>query len=203
MLERLPDAFGRFPGWYGWKLAILPSWLLIPVQIGIVGIAVLWVLCRRWQRPTREGLRLLVLPALPLLLLMSSAYTAYDTYRSNGDQHGLAPRYLYGMAPLLAVGAVGAIAVIVQRLGLQRTLATAAVPLFATMAAFGIGASFLVAQQAAYFTSDAPLAFQRAGIVAPVTHPKAWLLVLSITWLALLALAVRVARLDRLTPASG
>ena len=114
VLERLPDVFGRLPGWYGWKLAILPSWLLIPVQVGIVGIAVLWVVCRRWQRPTREGLRLLVLPALPVMLLMSSAYTAYDTYRYNGDQHGLAPRYLYGMAPLLAVGAVGAIAAIVR-----------------------------------------------------------------------------------------
>ena len=40
------------------------------------------------------------LASLPFALLLASAYTAWDTFRSNGNQHGLAPRYLYGAVPV-------------------------------------------------------------------------------------------------------
>lgn len=191
LLERLPDAFGRFTGWYGWRNEILPTPILIPLQMALVGLAVGWLVARRWRRPAPESARLLVLAALPVLLLLSSAYTAYDVYVRNGDQHGLAPRYLYGMAPLFAVAVVGALATIVERLGLRSRLDRVSAPALALGALLGVWGSFAFAQRAFYFTSDVTLAFQRAGIVAPVSHPKAWLALLFVAWIALLVQVLR------------
>jgi 4-amino-4-deoxy-L-arabinose transferase-like glycosyltransferase len=191
LLERLPDAFGRFPGWYGWRLDILPPVLLIPIQAALLALPLGWLVCRGWRPPSPAGLRLLVLASMPVLLLLASAYTAYDTYVDNGDQHGLAPRYLYGTAPILAVGVVAALAAIVERLGLRAWIVRRAGLLSAAAVVVGAGASFARAELAAYFTSSVSLAFRRAGVVAPVAHPKAWLLVLGVAGSALLVATVR------------
>jgi 4-amino-4-deoxy-L-arabinose transferase-like glycosyltransferase len=196
LLERLDDVADRFFGRYGWQLANLPSEFLLVAEAGVVVLAVVWLVGRRWRPLTVASARVALLASVPFLLLGASALTAWETYRSNGDEHGLAPRYVYGALPVLAVMFTAALVVLHRRsrigrtpLGRPRHLHAA----FLVLAgAFGVVVSLVVSSHAMYFTTDWTLLFQRAGVVAPVARPKAWLAALGALWLVALAGAVVV-----------
>ena len=119
---RLDTVIDWFPGRYGsypWPFKLLPSGLLLACQLGVVVLLVAWLVARRWTRPTIASLRVALLAAVPFLLFAASAYTAWDTYRSNGYHHGLAPRYVYGGVPVMAVMAAASLGAVAARLRLR------------------------------------------------------------------------------------
>lgn len=181
--DRIPDFIEQIPGRYGWKLINLPgslNWLTM--ALGVVLIAG-WLVARRWRRPTIESARLAALAALPFGLFAAASVAAYDTFHASGEVRGLVPRYLFGAVPVVAVAAAAAMATIGDRLGLARIRGWLAGAVVLLAGAWG-GASFVVVLRGQYQTDDLGTVFQRAGVVAPVANPKAWLAVLTGLWLA-------------------
>lgn len=199
--DRIPDFVEQLPGRYGWKLINLPgslNWLTLAA--GVVLVAG-WLLARRWQRPTIEGARLAVLAALPFGLFVAAAVAAFDTFHASGEVRGLVPRYTFGAAPIAAVGAAAALAAIGRRLRLDRVRSWLAGVIVLLAGAWG-GASFVVVLRGQYQAERLDTIFQRAGVVAPVANPKAWLAVLTALWLAAtVAAAAELVRLDPSDPA--
>jgi uncharacterized membrane protein len=178
-----------FPGRYGsypWPFALLPTWLLRTCQLAVVALAAAWLACRRWHRLNLASLRVALLASMPFVLLASSLYQAWDAYRTNGVHNGLAPRYLYGAVPIMAVMATAAVAAIVQRLRFRPVAFTHALLLVGT-GILGTVVSLVVSLHGMYFTTDWTLLFQRAGVMAPVAHVKAWMSVLAALWTLALA----------------
>jgi 4-amino-4-deoxy-L-arabinose transferase-like glycosyltransferase len=188
---RLGEAFDRFPGRYGWQLANLPEGLLTAVKVGTVALVVVWLVCRRWRRPTIATARVLVLLTAPVLLLLASAFTAWQSYHRNGEEHGLAPRYGYGTVPVLSVALIAALVALHRRwrpgARAQRALEGAFV---VGLGVLGVLVSEVVSAHAVYFTTRTTLLFQRAGIVAPLAHVKAYLAALLVIWLAAMVAVV-------------
>jgi hypothetical protein len=133
----------------------------------------------------------LVLLTAPVLLLLASAFTAWQSYHRNGEEHGLAPRYGYGTVPLLAVALIAALVALHRRWrpgpGLQRALEGAFV---VGLAGLGVVVSQVVSAHANYFTTSTTLLFQRAGIVAPLAHVKAYVAALAVVWAGLMGAVV-------------
>ena len=203
---RLDTVIDWFPGRYGsypWPFALLPSWLLLTCQLGVVLLLVAWLVARRWRRPTVESLRVALLAAVPFLLFAASAYTAWDTYRSNGYHHGLAPRYVYGGVPIMAVMAAASLGAVRRRLAL-RGVPTLHAVLLVGSAVLGIVVSLAVCLHGMYFTTDWTTVFQRAGIMAPVAHVKAVLALVGLLWAGAIGGAAWLAwrRLERPTGAA-
>jgi 4-amino-4-deoxy-L-arabinose transferase-like glycosyltransferase len=194
LVDRLDDVGDRFFGRYSWQNETLPSELLVVAQVGVLLLALAWLVGRRWRPLGLDSLRVALLASVPFLLLGASALTAWETYRSNGEEHGLAPRYLYGAVPVLAVMLTAALVVVQRRLA-PRHAAAGHAAFLVLAGALGVVVSLAVSAHAMYFTTDWTLVFQRAGIVAPVSRPKAWLAVLGLLWVAAtLAAAWLVAR---------
>ena len=197
---RLDTVIDWFPGRYGsypWPFKLLPSGLLLACQLGVVVLLVAWLVARRWTRPTIASLRVALLAAVPFLLFAASAYTAWDTYRSNGYHHGLAPRYVYGGVPVMAVMAAASLGAVAARLRLRGVPQLHALLLVGS-GILGTVVSLAVCLHGMYFTTDWTTLFQRAGIMAPVAHIKAVLAVLAVLWTAAIAGAAWLAwrRLD-------
>jgi 4-amino-4-deoxy-L-arabinose transferase-like glycosyltransferase len=190
-VHRIRDVLDRFPGRYGWQLTNLPGGLLVAVQVGTLALLVGWLVCRRWRRPSADSARVLVMASVPVLLLVASAYTAWQTYHSNGDEHGLAPRYVYGSVPVLSVMVIAALVAIRSRVRMPaRASRWVQAGLVVGLGGMGVVVSQVVSAHAMYFTTDAKLLFQRAGIVAPVPHLKVWVVLLAMLWTAAMATVV-------------
>ncbi|HJR26799.1 MAG TPA: glycosyltransferase family 39 protein [Acidimicrobiales bacterium] len=186
---RLDTVIDWFPGRYGsypWPFALLPSGLLLACQLGVVLLLAAWLVTRDWRRPTVASARVALLAAVPFLLFAASAYTAWDTYQSNGYHHGLAPRYVYGAVPIMAVMAAASLGAVRRRLRLQGVPALHAALLVGS-AVLGTVVSLVVALHGMYFTTDWTTLFQRAGIMAPVAHVKAVLALVALLWTAAIA----------------
>jgi hypothetical protein len=186
---RLDTVIDWFPGRYGsypWPFKLLPEGLLVACQLGVVLLLVAWLVTRDWRRPTIESARVALLAAVPFLLFAASAYTAWDTFRSNGTHHGLAPRYVYGGVPIMAVMAAASLGAVRRRLRLRGVPALHAV-LVVGSAVLGTVVSLAVCLHGMYFTTDWTTLFQRAGIMAPVAHVKAVLALIAVLWVAAIA----------------
>jgi hypothetical protein len=180
----LPGKYGYYPG----PFIVLPTALRIFCQVGALVLIIAWLVCRRWRRPDRASLRLAVLVALPVLLVLASVVSSWDSYRKNGYFYGMAPRYAYGAVPVLAVMLTAALAAIGDRFRPLRPERFQAALLPAT-ALIGVATALAMNLRATYFTSDLALTFRRAGVIAPVTHAKAWLVLLVLGWIGVVAAA--------------
>lgn len=193
LIDWLPGKYGYYPG----PFVVLPPALRIFCQLGALALIVGWLACRRWRRPTMGSVRVLVLVALPVLLVLASVVSSWDAYRRNGYFYGMAPRYAYGAVPVLAVMLTAALAAVGDRFRPLRPARFHA-GLLAATAVIGVGAALAMNLRATYFTTDLALTFRRAGVIAPVTHPKAWLALLAVGWTAVLAGAAWQLLTDRI-----
>lgn len=205
VFDQLPLFGGRFWGLYGFPLVRAPEPWRIGGNVAVIVVVAAWLACRRWRRPTPQGLRALVLAAVPLALFGAVAWASFDVYRTNGEVRGLAPRYVYLALPVLAVALVGALRSVAARLRLAPAGARARNGLLAlglaAVAAVGSAGSFVVAMRGRYQTSSLAEALERAGVVSPVAGPGPVLGAILAAWLA--AVLAAVALSWRSLPAEG
>jgi hypothetical protein len=90
----------------------------------------------------------------------------------------------------MAVMATAVVVAVVGRLRNRRFVPFAHALLLLGSAVLGTVVSLVVSLQGMYFTTNLRLLFQRAGVMAPVSHVKAWMALLALLWgLSLLAAA--------------
>jgi|GEM_PF-4489208 len=188
--DRIPEFVQRFPGVYGWLSVKTPTIVQVLFVAVVAVLAVGWLagwLHGRRRHPGAGGSRYLLLAAVPVGLFVSAAYSSYSTYHRNGEIRGLAPRYVYGAIPVLAVGAVAAVGMLARGRLRRDRLATALA--FAGVAVAGVGGSFLVAMRGQYASASLSVVAGRAGVVAPVAHPLRWIAAIAVVWVAGVATA--------------
>jgi 4-amino-4-deoxy-L-arabinose transferase-like glycosyltransferase len=186
LFERSSFFADRFGGLYGCCATVMLSstWRTI-VELVLLALIIGWLVRRRWTRPTPFGWRLFVLGAAPVLLFLAVALSSYDTFRRNGEIRGMWPRYVYGAVPVLAVGVAALIASAGDRL--RRIPQWAVAVAVAGLVGGGVGVSFFEAMRGVYDTSSLSVMIDRAGIVAPVSHPARWLAAIGLLWIVTLA----------------
>jgi hypothetical protein len=202
--DRWPGFADQFFGRYGWKLITPTGWITTATQLVILAVAVGWLVIRvrSERRPAGDDRRVaLGLAALPALLFVGALVAAYQSYRSHGQVSGFSPRYIYGAMPVLAVALMAGITTIVERLARPRVV----VVQLATVAAVALwgAVAVVIDLRGQYQTSSWGLLFQRAGVVAPVAHPKAWLLLIAVGWAAAVVGAIGVVGRTERVPASA
>ncbi len=196
VLDQLALFGGRFWGLYGFPLVTVAEPWRTGLNVAVVAVVAAWLACRRWGRPTAQGLRWLVLAAVPLALFVAVAWASFDVYRTNGEERGLAPRYVYLALPALAVGLIGALSTIGSRVGLaaagDRTRGRLLALGLAAVAVVGSAGSFVVAMRGRYQTTSLAELADRAAAVAPVADPVGLLAALGACWLVAVAAAVAI-----------
>jgi hypothetical protein len=192
--KKLPTLVARFWGTYSEPVSFLSVPVRYTLSVLAVLLAVAWLVCRRWTRPTLSDLRWWLLAAVPGALAMGTLYASFDAYLRNGEVRGLAPRYVYAAAAVLSIGAVGAFATVARRLVPARRhglLAGAGVVLLGA----GAVASLIKAVTNSYGTASLSELRHRAPAVAPIGKPAPVAAVLVVLWVvALVAAVVAVAR---------
>ncbi len=187
--DQTPEFANRFSGVYGWLSVQLPGWARALFQLGVLGSFVAWLGLRRWGRPRPSEARFAVLALAPLLLFLATTWTSFTTFRANGEVRGMAPRYVYGSVPVLAVAAVAALAAIASRTKWLRSGRVVALSLL-VVAFAGVVVSFVEAMRGLYATSSLHEMMGRAGVVAPVSRPTLFVVAAAVMWtMAMLATA--------------
>jgi 4-amino-4-deoxy-L-arabinose transferase-like glycosyltransferase len=192
--QKLPTLVGRFFGTYNVPVTYLARPVQLALGLVVVALGVAWLVLRRWRRPQWSDLGWLLLAGVPASLALGTLYASVDGYRYTGKLRGLAPRYLYPAAPLLAIGAVAALAVLARRW--SRSWRWAA-PAGMAVLALAAGLSVLRCIQGAFGTSSWAVIAHRARAVSPIGRPMEVALALGVLWLAALgATAWRLSAVD-------
>jgi 4-amino-4-deoxy-L-arabinose transferase-like glycosyltransferase len=197
--KKLPTLAGRVFVTFDAPVTFLQDPVRHALVLAVAVMAVAWFLLRRWRRPRAAEIRIGVLAGVPLALALGTLYASVDGYRYTGQLRGLSPRYVYPGIPVLAIGAVAAIATIADRLRLRawRPLALTGV----TLLAAGAAATIARAVQGNYSSSSWPDILDRARAVSPVGRPAEVAVALGLAWVAVLTLAAgRLAGVARGAP---
>jgi 4-amino-4-deoxy-L-arabinose transferase-like glycosyltransferase len=192
VVDHLPTLLGRIWGTFDAPVTFVQGPVRAVLGVGVLLVAVGWLVCREQRLPRIVDLRWLVLAAVPVALSLGVMWASLDAHRRTGEVRGLAPRYLHPAATLFAIAAVGALATVTRRLlprVAPRALLVAGIPAFAAVAAIGTVAR---AVQGSYGTSSWRDILDRAAVIGPVGQPGVLLVVVVAAWLGALGLACRL-----------
>jgi hypothetical protein len=198
VLDKAPTLLGRFWGTYNTPVTFVPAPVRVALGVAVLALAAGWLATRRWGPLTAASLRWWLLAAVPVSLALGTLYASVDGYRRDGQLRGLAPRYVYPAAAVLAIGAVAALAAIAGRVvpgHLRRWLLPAGV---AVLSLVGGVASVARAVQGSFGTSSWADIADRARAVSPIGRPMEVLAPIALAWVAVLVLAAR--RMLQLAP---
>jgi 4-amino-4-deoxy-L-arabinose transferase-like glycosyltransferase len=188
-IEHIDELIGRFWGLYGQSAVETPAGWRTVLTIGVVLLAVAWIVCRQWRRPAPASRRLALLALFPAVLLAGALQASFAVFRDNGEVRGLLGRYLYPALPVLAIAAVAAGRAVVRRLRLPARPVFAAGAVACALLAL---AALTRALHGLYGTTDIHLLLRRAAAVAPVASVGGWLAALAVLWAGALATALFV-----------
>ena len=192
-VDHVWEVIGRFWGLYGQSAVETPP-LWRDVLSWAAGLLLLAGLLAGLLAPRHDGgrRRLWALALIPAVLLAGVLLSSFQVYVKNGQVRGLLGRYLYAGVPVLAIGAVAALASVVALArrrwpGVLRPGAVAAVG--TTVAAVVCAASVRRAIHGFYGTTSPSEWLDRMARVSALGQPAPVLAVLLLGWLVAVVVA--------------